>query len=121
MQRNSSSIKYAVYAGIFLHFARKIVSRASARNPRRLRPRTWGNSRDAVRFMSTPSPKGLYFAERYLYTEKDKEVDISSLYPKTIECDASYDQASKTLKCDFWVRPEAFAREITMECLAERG
>jgi hypothetical protein len=74
--------------------------------------------------MSTSSPKGSYFAERYLYDEKDKAkvgYDIASNYPKSIECDCSYDSASKMLKGDFWVRPGALAREIMLECRAERG
>lgn len=76
--------------------------------------------------MSTSSPKGSFFAERYLYEEKDKDkakvgYDIAALYPKSIECDCSYDSAAKMLKCDIWVRPGALAREIIMECLAERG
>lgn len=73
--------------------------------------------------MSTPSPKGSYFAERYLYDEKDKAkvgYDIAALYPKSIVCDTSYESASKTLKCDFWVRPAGLAREIMMECRVER-
>ena len=123
MQGNSNSLKYAVYAGIILHFARKIASRASACNPRILRRRALDKG-GSVRFMSTSSPKGSYFAERYLYEEKDKAkvgYDIASNYPKSIACDTSYDSASKTLKCDFWVSPAAFAREIKMECRAERG
>ena len=74
--------------------------------------------------MSTSSPKGSYFAERYLYTEKDKAkvgYDIASFYPKSIVCDSSYDSASRTLNCDIWVRPGALAREIMMECRTERG
>lgn len=116
-------IRTAIYSAIFLHFARKIVSRASACNPRILRRRALDNGGN-VRFMSTSSPKGSYFAERYLYEEKDKAkigYDIAALYPKSILCDSSYDSASKTLKCDFWVSPAAFAREIMMECQVERG
>lgn len=81
---------------------------------------------DSVSFMSTPFPKGSYFAERYLYDEKDKDkakagYDIASFYPKSIVCDTSYDSVSKTLNCDFWVRPVALAREIMLNGLVERG
>lgn len=94
MQGNSISIKYAVYAGIILHFARKIVSRASACNPRVLRRRELDKG-GSVRFMYTPSPKGSFFAERYLYDEKDKDklkegYNIAAFYPSIIECDYTF-------------------------------
>lgn len=95
-------IRSAIYSAIFLHFARKIVSRASACNPRILRRRALDKG-GSFRFMSTSSPKGSYFAERYLYEEKDKATvghDIASFYPKSIAYDTSYDSASKTLNCD---------------------
>jgi hypothetical protein len=117
-------IRTAIYSAIFLHFARKIASRASACNPRVLRRRALYKGGGSVRFLSTSSPKGSYFAERYLYEEKDKAkvgYDIAALYPKSMVYDTSYDSVSKTLKCDFWVSPAAFAREIKMECQVERG
>ena len=116
-------VRQATYVAILRHFARKIAARASACNPQALRSRTWEKG-GSVRFMSTPSPKGSYFAERYLYDEKDMAkvgYDIAALYPKSIVCDTSYDSVSKTLNCDFWVRPVALAREIMLNGLVERG
>lgn len=76
--------------------------------------------------MSTSSPKGSYFAERYMYEEKGKGkakagYGIASFYTESIVCDSSYDSASKTLKCDFWVRPGEVAREIMLNGMAELG
>lgn len=118
-------VRQATYVAILLHFARKIVARAAAENPRKLKVRAWLNNGNA-RLLWTGSPKGSYFAERYLYDEKDKDkakagYDIASFYPESIVCDTSYDSAAKTLKCDICVRPGALTREIMMECRAERG
>lgn len=98
-------VRQATYVAILLHFARKIVARAAAENPRKLKVRSWLNNGN-FRLLSTGSPKGSYFAERYLYQESDKikpGFDIASMYPES-------------LVLDLTVRPKVSCDSVMMEC-----
>jgi hypothetical protein len=98
-------VRQATYVAILLHFARKIVARAAAENPRKLKVRAWLNNGNA-RLLWTGSPKGSYFAERYLYQESDKVkpgFDIASMYPDSLVLDVT-------------IQPKVSCHSVMMEC-----